>query len=77
MKSLFYNIQQIGFYCDFTLESAQQSFSKVTDYEKARLVLAERRNTSAQWKFMLNEQIKPLRWNLLIWTRFNIAESAV
>jgi hypothetical protein len=54
LKALFYNIQQISYYCDFTLESAQLSFSKVTDWDNSKAVLAERRNTKAQWKYILD-----------------------
>jgi hypothetical protein len=77
LKSLFYNVQQISYYCDFTLESAQLSFSKVRNFTNSKLVIAERRNMRDMWGYLLKDQITPLRWNLQMWTRFNIAESAV
>lgn len=77
LKSIFYNIQQISYYCDFTLESAELSFVKVADFEKAKIMSKVRKAHKKEWKHLISTQVSPLRWNLKIWTRFNIAESAV
>jgi hypothetical protein len=50
---------------------------KLADFEKAKIVEKERKNTRKMWRFILRKQVAPLRWNLRLWTRFNIAESAV
>jgi hypothetical protein len=29
------------------------------------------------WSYQLKKQIAPMRWSLLMWTRFNISEASV
>lgn len=43
LKNLFYDIQQIGYYCDFTLESAQESFDKISQFDTAKIIKDERK----------------------------------
>lgn len=77
LKKLFYNMQQTGYYCDFTLESGQFSFEKMGDNENAKLVEDQRKKTKSHWNYILKEQVAPIRHSLQMWTRFNIAESSV
>jgi hypothetical protein len=59
------------------MESAQFSFEKTTEWEKARTVRAERQNFHAQWQFILKKMIAPIRWNMKMWTRYNVAQPAI
>jgi hypothetical protein len=77
LKTLFYNIQQISYYCDFTMETAQQSFEKLQKFETSREILDKRRKMREHWQYLLKDQITPMRYTVKMWTRFNIAESAV
>jgi len=77
LKSIFYDIQQISYYCDFTLESAESALEKVGAYDLEKEVRNERRNMKSQWKYILKEQVAPIRWSMNMWTRYNIAEPAI
>lgn len=77
LYSLFYNIQQTSYYCDFTLESAQFVFEKFGQTEKAKMVEVERKKQEKMWKFILREQVAPVRWSMFMWTRYNIAEPSI
>lgn len=77
LYELFYNIQQTSYYCDFTLESAMFSFEKFGIEDKVDLIETERDHQEDMWKYILKEQVGPIRWSMKMWTRYNIAESSV
>ena len=74
---MFYNIQETGNYCNHSLKSAWKAMIKVQKFDVAAQIEAEMAVVAAQWDFILKKQIAPMRWNMSMWTRFNIAESSV
>jgi len=77
LKDLFYAIQQTSYYCDFTLESAEFVYEKYGEEENMKMIQDERKKQKEMWDYILKEQIAPVRWSMLMWTRFNIAEPAI
>lgn len=47
------------------------------DKVTADIIEEERDYQEDMWKLILKHQVGPIRWSMKMWTRYNIAESAV
>lgn len=53
------------------------AFEKFGMEEQVKTIEKEREFQADMWKYILKNQVAPVRWSMKMWTRFNIAESQV
>lgn len=72
LKKVFYNTQQSCYYVDYTLEQGMFFFEKIGETDKAEDVEAKRKIQEKRCRYMLLELIRPLRFSMRMWTRYNV-----